>query len=108
MKTSLLFLAVFALARAQAAAPCKVFGISDSPQKLHCNFPNRDVALTCAAGKYLLNGSPITTAFHMDVEEGTSPLVFKFPEGSLTVMMDDPVTAELDLGKAQTQGLCKK
>lgn len=101
----LLSFSTFGLAQAR---PCKVYGITDGPQRLECSFPNMDVTLSCVNGSYRINGAPVTQAFHLEVEEGTVPLVFKFSKGIMTVMMDEPVTAELDLEKAQTQGTCKR
>jgi len=62
--------------------------------------------LSCVQGKYYLNQSPVIEAFHMDVEEGTVPLVFKAKELTLTVMMDSPITADLTTKNSELSGLC--
>ena len=69
------------------ARPCKVYGISDSPQNLSCTIPKMGTfKLACIKGKYQLNGTAVEMAFHMDVEEGSSPMVFKTKNLSLTVV----------------------
>lgn len=91
-----------------AARPCKVYGISDSPQKLACIFPGRKVLLTCHDGKYLLNQTQVSAAFHMEVESGTVPLVFKTTDTTMTVLMDDPIEAELEMDKTEVRGSCQR
>lgn len=96
------------MSSAFAARPCKVYGISDSPQKLACSFPSREVLLTCHDGKYFLNQTQVSAAFHMEVESGTVPLVFKTTNTTMTVLMDDPIEAELEMDKAEVRGSCKR
>lgn len=93
----ILFLLVFPAAH---AAGCKVFGISDSPQKLHCRFKKFDLALACKNGNYFLNASKVSVAFHMEVEEGAVPLVFRAPGMELTVVINSPRHIDAELNKA--------
>lgn len=92
---------------AQASRPCEVYGISDSPQKLTCQFPARIVRLSCQNGTYYLNQSRVQVAFHMEVEDGPVPLVFKAHDMKLTVLMNPVIEAELELQKAEIKGTCK-
>jgi len=56
-----------------------------------------------------MNGEKVNLAFHMDVEEGATPLVFKTNSGkTLTVLPEQEILAEYDDGKAYFQGTCKK
>ncbi len=96
------FLASFAL----ASGPCKVYGISDSPQRLSCSFPKSRVILSCVDGQYLLNKSPVKVAFHMEVESGAVPLVFKASDLVLTVFMESPIMAELKIAQSVSLGTC--
>lgn len=90
------------------AKSCEVYGISDSPQNLSCSFPNLTVELNCRKGRYYLNQTPVSVAFHMDVaDDGPSPLVFKTPQMQLTVLMYENIQAELEMPKAQVSGTCK-
>lgn len=92
-----------------AWAKCKVYGISDSPQKLSCDFESIKVRLSCKWRNYYLNGEKVNLAFHMDVEEGATPLVFKTNSGkTLTVLPEDTILAEFDNGKAYYQGSCTR
>jgi hypothetical protein len=92
--------------KAQAKV-CEVYGITDSPQKLACHFSEMDVALSCVSGQYYLNQSPVSVAFHMDVEDGPVPLVFKASDMQLTVLMEDAIKGELEVSKLQLSGICK-
>lgn len=83
-----------------SAADCKVYGISDSPQKLNCIFKNLNLALTCKNGQYYLNTSRVSVAFHMEVEEGAVPLVFRAPDMELTVMINTPTDIDAELNKS--------
>lgn len=103
-----LALALLLTAPAIGARFCKVYGISDSPQKLSCRFPDRQVLLSCQDGKYFLNQSPVTVAFHLEVESGTVPLVFKSSDMTMTVLLNDPIEADLALNKAEVRGSCKR
>ena len=90
------------------AADCKVYGISDSPQKLTCSFKSSEIALRCKGGSYYLNSTKVLQAFHYEVEEGPVPLVFKAKDMQLTVLIKSKVQIEAELeknGKAST-GTC--
>lgn len=73
------------------AKKCEVFGISDSPQKLSCTFPGLSVNLSCRNGVYFLNSTRVNQAFHLEVEEGPTPLVFKTNDSELTVVIESKV-----------------
>lgn len=79
------------------ARDCEVGGISDSPQKLQCSFDKISVSLSCTKGSYFLNSSRVLQAYHMDVEEGASPLVFESKDMQMTVVIESrtKITAEL-------------
>ncbi len=88
-----LFLFLCFAIRAQAQ-DCKVGGISDSPQKLHCNLNKKtDLFVSCVQGKYLLKWHSrghfeermVEHAYHLEVEEGASPMVFKNGPVMLTI-----------------------
>jgi hypothetical protein len=65
------------------------------------------VNLTCKNGDYYLNSSPVTVAFHMEVEEGNVPLVFKSNGMELTVVEDKAgYMAELSKGRLHLKGSC--
>jgi hypothetical protein len=91
------------------AADCKVYGISDSPQKLNCTFKRSSLALTCKDGQYYLDNSRVSVAFHMEVEDGPVPLVFRAPGMELTVMINTPTNIEAELVKSGTtiSGTCR-
>lgn len=89
------------------AQECTVYGITKSPQSLSCTFPHMTVKLSCVNGKYFLNRSVVNVAFHLEVEEGTVPLVFKASDMQMTVLMDRPITAELEAKKASIPGTCR-
>lgn len=90
------------------ARDCQVYGITDSPQKLDCSFKDYSVVLRCVKGTYFLNQSKVTNAFHMDVEEGSSPLVFTASNMQLTVVIEPKVDiqAELQLRDKVLLGTC--
>lgn len=92
-----------------SATECKVYGISDSPQKLNCTFKKLNLALTCKDGHYYLNTSRVSVAFHMEVEEGAVPLVFRAPDMELTVMINTPTIIDAELTKSGTAitGTCR-
>lgn len=71
-----------------AGTLCVVFGISDSPQALTCSFGNEKLELTCKDGTYILGDETVEEAYHMEVEEGPTPLVFQVKSGELTVIID--------------------
>jgi hypothetical protein len=70
-----------------AATLCEVYGISDSPQSLSCSFGGDETPLTCQNGTYLLSGVVVEAAYHLEVEEGPTPLVFKTNHDELTVTL---------------------
>lgn len=91
-----------------SAKECEVYGISDSPQKLNCSFKSMKVALTCRSGQYYLNSSKVTQAFHLEVEDGPVPLVFKARDMTLTAIIQAKVDIEAELtrpGRTDT-GTC--
>ncbi len=90
-------------------ANCQVDGISDSPQELHCRVKKLSINLTCQQGSFFLNGAPVTEAFHFDVEDGPSPLVFKGADFELIVVMvrKSLITAEFIKNGKTLKGLCK-
>jgi uncharacterized beta-barrel protein YwiB (DUF1934 family) len=90
------------------ARDCKVYGISDSPQKLTCKINNSIMNLRCIDGDYFLNASKVSVAYHMEVEEGAVPLVFKASDMQLTVVMESKVDiqAELLKGRKTFTGTC--
>ncbi len=102
-----IFVMLFTSVLQAEAQVCRVYGITDSPQKLTCHFSEMNVALRCVSGQYYLNRSPVTLAFHMDVEDGPVPLVFKSSDMQLTVLMEDVIKGELELSKLQLSGTCK-
>jgi hypothetical protein len=75
-----------------ASKGCRVDGISDGPQALSCTLSDKShLELSCLNGKYQLKhnqGKPqvIEVAYHLEVEEGNTPMVFRGPEGSLQVV----------------------
>lgn len=91
------------------AKPCKVYGISDGPQSLGCQFGEEVVQLTCQKGSYYLNAVKVDMAFHLETEEGPSPLVFKNDEQTLTVILenDGSYLAELERGQEYLSGTCR-
>ena len=65
---------------------CEVYGISDSPQNFSCRFQREEMNLSCKEGIYQLNDEPVEAAYHLEVEDGTVPLVFKSANSELTVI----------------------
>lgn len=105
----ILILSLFLLSSFGAFAKCKVYGISDSPQKLTCQFPEMEVRLSCRWNTYYLNSEKVNLAFHMEVEEGAVPLVFKTKSGvTLTVLPEDQILAEYTDGKVWAEGTCRR
>jgi hypothetical protein len=88
---------------------CKVYGISDSPQKLACAFKQFNLSLSCKQGVYFIDTTKVDMAFHMEVEEGPVPLVFRAPDLQLTVMINSPrnITAELEKSGSAFTGTCR-
>lgn len=103
-----LFLGLFMVAA--FARDCKVYGISDSPQSLRCSFKELDIKLSCKDGSYYLNSSRVLQAFHMDVEEGPSPLVFRSSSLQLTVIMNSrtDILGELEQSGIFSFGPCRR
>jgi hypothetical protein len=98
------------LPQAAFAGACKVYGISDSPQKLNCRFGATDVSLRCRSGNYFLNSSQVQDAFHLEVEgDEPVPLVFSAKDMELTVVIRSKVNveAELRLASRVLQGSCR-
>lgn len=92
-----------------AFAKCKVYGISDSPQQLNCELGDLKLKLSCNFNTYYINKDKVNLAFHMDVEEGATPLVFKTKTGkTLIILPEDEILAEYDDGKAYFEGTCTK
>lgn len=88
---------------------CKVYGISDSPQKLDCSFRKLQVKLSCQKGEYYLNDVKVDEAFHMEVESGPVPLVFMAPKTQLSVLIHSRsnISAELEEGNRLLRGKCR-
>jgi len=98
MKLVLLTFLVFLMTEAYAR-DCEVYGISDSPQKLTCTFKDQKIALRCNKGQYYLNTTKIQMAYHLDVESGSSPLVFKAPNMVMTVVIEPKIDIQAELEK---------
>jgi hypothetical protein len=75
--------------RSFAAPACEVYGISDSPQAVTCTFGDYKLEISCRNGVYQLNDEPVEAAYHMEVEEGPVPLVFKSKTMELTVNLKE-------------------
>jgi hypothetical protein len=90
-------------------ADCQVDGISDSPQELSCRVKNLKINLTCQQGSYFVNGASVIEAFHFDVENGPSPLVFKGADFELVVVIlrKSLITAEFTQKGKTLKGFCK-
>lgn len=92
------------------ARECKVYGISDGPQKLSCSFNNLKINLHCKRGTYYLNSARVKAAYHYDVEYGSVPLVFETNDMKMIVVMEPKVdiVAELErTGRAPLMGTCQ-
>jgi hypothetical protein len=101
---------LFLFTNSYAQNSCKVYGISDSPQGLTCRFKNKEMMLICKEGKYFFNNLPVLVAFHLEVEDGPTPLVFKTDSMTLTVTLKDKVDAkaEIETKTGIIFGTCKK
>lgn len=89
---------------------CEVYGISDSPQKLNCSFPGRNIALSCKDGEYFLNSESVKVAYHYEVEYGPVPLVFESKSMKLIVELQSKadILAELERrGQRSLTGTCQ-
>lgn len=90
------------------ASGCKVYGISDSPQHLSCTFPEKVLRLSCQNDTYYLNSEMVSVAFHMEVEEGPVPLVFKSAHSQLTLLKQQKnYDAQLLIGAESLSGTCE-
>ncbi len=91
------------------SAPCEVFGISDSPQHLYCSVGGNKIELTCREGVYFIDEEKVEAAFHYEVEDGPTPLVFRTAKSELTVLMKSQtrMDAELERGTRTTRGSCR-
>jgi phage baseplate assembly protein gpV len=117
MRAVLLLVLFFCCVQFTQAKSCQVYGISDSPQKLQCRFPDGvSLKLSCQQGTYQLQWSgldheiqvsSVTAAFHLEVEEGNNPLVFKADHLSLTVeKVKKSFSAQFQKGKLYLNGHC--
>jgi hypothetical protein len=97
------------------SSPCKVDGISDSAQTLVCSFRHRfqkeKLSLHCEEDHYYFywkkNKSLVTLAYHEEVEEGPSPLVFRAGTIKLTVtILKRSLQAELEDNGNLLNGTC--
>ena len=102
-------LALMMMPAAYSAEACKVYGISDSPQKLDCSFRQQKLNLRCVKGQYFLDGQKVDDAFHMEVEEGPVPLAFKTSDSMLTVTIESRsrIHAELEIKGRSIFGTCR-
>ncbi len=103
--TSLLLLSTYSL-----ASDCKVYGISDSvPQSLSCTFDKSKVSLSCKSGEYYLDEVKVSSAYHMEVEDGPTPLAFKTTEKVLTLTVESKssIQAELEVDGKVLNGTCQ-
>ena len=92
------------------ARNCEVYGISDSPQNLHCSFSKLQLILKCdrETGTYYLDSSPVKVAYHYEVEHGPVPLVFKSEDMELVVVMKkEGAHAELEIDGKIHSGTCQ-
>lgn len=104
----LFLISTFLLLSSAFAKECEVYGISDSPQKLSCTFPGHTLDLTCRNGEYFLNSTKVTMAYHLEVEDGPTPLVFKTKDSELTVVIQPKadILAEYVRNRTHISGTC--
>ncbi len=95
----ILFVLSFLSFNTYAANLCEVYGISDSPQALKCTFQREKIVLSCSNGTYLLNSEAVEMAYHLEVEEGPTPLVFRTKNGELTVTLNSELNHEAVLSR---------
>lgn len=107
MKIFLLSLLFFTTAKASPS--CEVFGITDSPQSLTCEFGRDKISLSCRDGVYYVGDDVVEEAFHYEVERGPVPLVFKTKHHELTVTLGSRRQQKASLNGNGTQklGRCK-
>lgn len=106
---------ILALPTMVFASPCEVGGISDSPQRMECYISHMKIRqkllLRCTNGRYQLHwydrDYEIKNAYHLDVETGSSPLVFESAEMTLTTVSKRVYSsALLETGGKSFSGLC--
>lgn len=88
---------------------CEVYGISDSPQALDCSFSSEKLDLRCRNGIYFLGNEAVDGAYHMEVEEGPTPLAFRTKTGEMIVVLEGESThpATLARGRKKIKGNCR-
>lgn len=88
---------------------CEVYGISDSPQKLDCSLGGDTVKLRCREGIYYINETEVNVAYHEEVEDGPTPLIFRTADSKLSIMMYSPrkIEGELSRQSRSFSGTCK-
>ncbi|MFL5785310.1 MAG: hypothetical protein ACJ76H_11905 [Bacteriovoracaceae bacterium] len=96
-------------ASAMSAPLCEVYGISDSPQSVKCSIDRSPYEISCKNGVYYLNDEKVENAYHMEVEEGPTPLVFQTHSEVLTINLKDGKIhpATLTQGRTNLRGTCK-
>lgn len=111
MKVLTLFLLTFSLSLPLFAQSklCEVYGITDSPQKLDCSLGGDSVKLRCREGVYYLNESEVTVAYHEEVEEGPTPLIFRTADSKLSIMMysSRKIEGQLSRDSRSLSGTCR-
>jgi hypothetical protein len=95
-------------ASAFPAPLCEVYGISDSPQSVKCALDRSAFEISCKNGVYYLNDEKVENAYHMEVEEGPTPLVFQTSSEELTINLTDRKIhpATLTQGRRKLRGTC--
>lgn len=72
---------------------------------------SEEVKLTCDStnGSYFINGAPVEVAYHEEVEDGPTPLIFKAGETSLRIMIysSDSISGEFVENSKSISGRCK-
>jgi hypothetical protein len=102
----ILYTIFYSLVSWAQARPCEVYGISDGPQKLDCSFKKFSLFLRCQNGTYFINRSRVSHAFHFEVEDGPTPLVFKTNDSELVVTMGNRIEAEFTIDEKKFSGTC--
>ena len=70
-------------------AACEVGGITDSPQQLNCMLGSKNLNLSCRENIYFLGEEKVLFSWHEEVEEGSSPLLFKTATIQLKITKHD-------------------
>lgn len=106
MKIALLVL-LFS-ASALSAPLCEIYGISDSPQSVKCTIDRSPLEISCRNGVYYLNEEKVDNAYHMEVEEGPTPLVFQTQSHELVINLKNGKShpAVLTEGRRKLRGTC--